>query len=111
MTRVGRDLAVDFGQTDILVLAHGSRGEDAWEANYASFVRLGEAMIEAGRDRLVPPEIWAIGSEAEILGMDDYAMSKRQFADYAAANWRGARDVTYRHVVPAAFSSGSAGAR
>lgn len=105
VTPVGRELVLDYEHTDILVLAHGSRGEDAWDANYSSFAALGDALIEAGRDRLVPPEIWAVGSEAEILGWDDYAMSKRQFADHAAAHWRPSRDVTYRHIVPAAFKS------
>lgn len=105
VTPIGRDLIVDFEQTDILVLAHGSRGDDVWEANYASFVKLGDALIEAGRGRLVPPELWAVGSEAELLGWDDYAMSKRQFADYAATHWCRSPDVTYRHIVPAAFKS------
>ncbi len=106
VVRVGRDLNVDPSGIDILVLAHGSRGDDAWEANYASFVRLGERLIAVSKSRLVPPEIWGVGSEAEILGFDDYAMSKRQFADYASRQWRRSKDVTYRHIVPAAFKSG-----
>ena len=105
VTRVGRDLAVDFADTDILVLAHGSRGPDAVNANVDTFIRLGDEMIEAGRARLVPPEIWGVGSEAEILGFDQYATTKRAFADYAAAMWWTSPDVTYRHVVPAAFAS------
>lgn len=105
--RVGRDLDVDLEQVDILVLAHGARGgaTTCFQANCRSSIELGERFIELGKDRLVPPEIWAVGSEAEIFGSDDYAMSKRRFAEYASWHWRRSDDVTYRHIVPSAFRS------
>lgn len=107
VTEVGRDLKVDFDQTDVLVLAHGAKGEAeaCWSANYRMPIELGNAFIEAGMKRLVPPEIWGIGSETEIYGWDDYAASKQQFAEYVSQNWARNDAVTYRHVVPAAFRS------
>ena len=105
--RVGRDLTLDPSEIDILVLAHGARGDRdvTWAANYDTFITLGTAFIAACRERLVPAEIWAVGSEAEIFGNDDYAISKRHFARYASQNWRNSADVTYRHIVPSAFRS------
>lgn len=94
---------------DLLVMAHGLKDDDSpdsvWRANYAVPIRLGERLIAAGRERLVPPEIWAVGSEAEVFGDSDYAASKREFADYAADRWFHSEDVTYRHIVPSAFTS------
>jgi len=97
-----------LGVFDILVLAHGlNRGNegDIWGANFYCFAQLGDDFIEAGAGKLVPPEIWAVGSEAEVLGSSDYAASKRAFANYAAENWFHSADVTYRHIVPSAFCS------
>jgi hypothetical protein len=59
---------------------------------------------------LVPPEIWAVGSEAEFHGdmgqpdMVAYAASKRAFARRALSYYRSP-DVLYRHIVPSAFTS------
>lgn len=94
---------------DLLVMAHGiktaDRPSDVWLANTAITSYLGDAFIAAGAGKLVPPEIWSVGSEAEAIGMSDYAMSKRKMADYAAAHWFHNPDVTYRHIVPSAFNS------
>ncbi len=94
---------------DILVLAHGLKDHplptEIWAANHAAGIMLADAFIEAGAQRLVPPELWAVGSEAELVGFSDYAMSKRTFANYAAEFWWHNPDVTYRHIVPSAFSS------
>ena len=58
----------------------------------------------------MPPEIWAVGSEAELHGdmglpeLVDYAASKRAFARRALGYYRSP-DVLYRHIVPSAFTS------
>ncbi len=97
--------APDWTGIDILILAHGARGAGAWMANFHSFKRLADDFICAGKGRLVPPEIWAVGSESELWEKGEYGDSKRALADYAVANWRGSPDVTYRHIVPAAYRS------
>ena len=97
-------------RADVLVLAHGAKGKDAWDANYTTFTELSDLFIAVGKDRLVPPEIWAVGSEAELHGdmgqadLVDYAASKRAFARRAVAYYRSP-DVLYRHIVPSAFTS------
>lgn len=100
--------ALDLSQYDFLVMCHGMKsGEpsDVWRANSAVTSYLGDAFIASNRNKLVPPEIWNVGSEAEVLGFGDYAMSKRYMADYAAQHWFHNPDVTYRHIVPSAFTS------
>jgi len=97
-------------KADVLVLAHGAKGPAAWDANYVTFTELSDLFIAIGRDRLVPPEIWAVGSEAELHGdlgqpeLKEYAASKRAFARRAVGYYRSA-DVLYRHIVPSAFTS------
>jgi hypothetical protein len=99
-----------LARADVLILAHGAKGADAWDANYTTFAQLADLFIELGRDRLVPPEIWAIGSEVELHGdmgqsdLVDYAASKRAFARRALGYYRS-EDVLYRHIVPSAFTS------
>ncbi|MEO8756818.1 MAG: hypothetical protein ABI398_03550 [Devosia sp.] len=99
-----------FERADVLILAHGAKTDGAWDANYTSFVELSDLFIALGKDRLVPPEIWAAGSEAEIHGdmgqadLVDYAASKRAFARRALSYYRSP-DVLYRHIVPSAFTS------
>jgi len=108
VARIGRGLdGADLTETDVLVLAHGSKGdaEECWLANFRTPIDLGNRLIETAKGRLVPPEIWGVGSEAELYGIGDYAMSKREFANYAATYWRRSREVTYRHIVPSAFRS------
>lgn len=97
-------------RADVLILAHGAKGAEAWDANYTTFTELAELFIDLGKDRLVPPEIWAVGSEAELHGdmgqaeLVDYAASKRAFARRALGYHRSG-DVLYRHIVPSAFTS------
>jgi hypothetical protein len=97
-------------RADVLILAHGAKGAEAWDANYTSFAELADLFIAIGKDRLVPPEIWAVGSEAEFHGdmgqpeLVDYAASKRAFARRALSYYRSP-DVLYRHIVPSAFTS------
>ncbi len=97
-------------QADVLVLAHGAKSDDCWNANYRTFVDLIDLFEEIGRGRLTPPEVWAVGSEAEFHGdfgmasLRDYAASKRAFAARALGYYTS-KDVIYRHIVPSAFSS------
>lgn len=94
----------DWDGVDILLLAHGARGAESQAANCDSFVRLAESFIAAGVGRLVPPEVWAVGSESELWEPGAYGDSKRQLAA-RARRWRASPDVTYRHIVPAAYRS------
>lgn len=92
---------------DVLVLAHGSKEKDAHFANCDSFVDLIERFAAHRGSRLVPPEVWAVGSEIEAhpaFGAVAYAQSKRDFARHARA-WFHDRTVLYRHIVPSAFTS------
>ncbi|KAL5364920.1 hypothetical protein BJX96DRAFT_188189 [Aspergillus floccosus] len=108
--RVG--LALD--EADILILAHGTKGPDAMEANCDSAIRLIELFMERrvrreGRAKTLP-EIWYVGSEAELhpafggAEMRRYAASKRAFLPYARALYDNPQ-IVYRHIVPAAFHS------
>ncbi|KAL9947881.1 hypothetical protein D7B24_007608 [Verticillium nonalfalfae] len=99
--------------TDILVLAHGAKGADAQRANCDSAVAIIEAFrrarVPAPSSSLLRPEVWYVGSEAELHGawtedMRAYTDAKRAFARCARA-YCDDDDFTYRHVVPAAFSS------
>ena len=50
---------------DVLVLAHGSMEGDAMQANCCSFIALIERFKGHTRRRLIPAEVWAVGSEIE----------------------------------------------
>ncbi len=97
-------------RADVLVLSHGAKSEGAWDANHRTFVDLIDMFVAMGRSRLTPPEVWALGSEAEFhgdMGMEelrDYAASKRAFAQHALGYYRSG-DVLYRHIVPSSFTS------
>jgi hypothetical protein len=99
-----------LARAEVLVLAHGAKTDDCWNANYTTFVDLIDRFVAAGKGRLVPPEVWALGSEAEFHGdmglpeMRDYAASKRAFAKRALVYYQSG-DVEYRHIVPSAFTS------
>ncbi len=95
---------------DILVLAHGAKGERAMEANCDSFLALIDRFKAHSRHRQVPGEVWAVGSEIEchptfgIPELQSYAQSKRAFARRAARLMQD-REILYRHIVPSAFRS------
>ena len=95
---------------EILVLAHGAKGEQAMQANCDSFLALFERFKSFALHRQVPVEVWAVGSEIECHptfgnpGLRSYARSKRAFAR-AAATLMDDPHVLYRHVVPSAFCS------
>lgn len=97
--------------TDILILAHGSKTTNAFKANCESATVIIETFMRVREpsSSLLRPEIWYIGSEAELHGawtadMEEYTSSKRAFASYARAYYDD-ETFLYRHIVPAAFSS------
>lgn len=97
-------------RADVLILSHGAKSDGCHDANCTTFVGLIDLFVETGKGRLTPPEVWALGSEAELhgdLGMKelvDYAASKRAFASRAIGYYRSG-DLLYRHVVPSSFTS------
>ncbi|MCB9253748.1 MAG: sterol desaturase family protein [Bdellovibrionaceae bacterium] len=97
-------------ETDILVLAHGSKVEHAMEANCDSFVALIERFRKVAHTRRFPVEIWAVGSEIEShshwgnADLKIYKASKGAYARYARHYYRD-EDFIYRHICPAAFTS------
>lgn len=103
-------MAPKLQRADVLVLAHGAKSDDCWNANYRTFVDLIGRFIEIGRDRLTVPEVWGLGSEIElhgdlgIPGWRDYAASKKAFAVKARGYHRNP-NLVYRHIVPSAFTS------
>ncbi|KAL4935646.1 hypothetical protein BDV06DRAFT_217279 [Aspergillus oleicola] len=106
----------DQVQPDILVLAHGTKGEDAVDANCNSSIRLIQLYLEHKQNigqegaKKTLPEIWYVGSEIELhpafggAEMHRYLASKRAFLPYARALYDDSR-VVYRHIIPAAFQS------
>ncbi|RDW64355.1 uncharacterized protein DSM5745_09766 [Aspergillus mulundensis] len=105
-------------QPDILILAHGTKGEDAMGANCNDTIRLIQLSLSHKQNvrqknenaKKTLPEIWYVGSEIELhpaFGnpeMQRYLASKRAFLPYARALYDDSR-VVYRHIVPAAFQS------
>ena len=95
---------------DILILAHGAKGEHAMQANCESFLALIDRFKRLARNRQVPAEVWAVGSEIEChpaFGapeLQSYARSKRAYAR-VAAHLMHDQEVLYRHIVPSAFRS------
>lgn len=97
-------------RTDVLVLCHGAKTEDCWNANFVTFKELIELFTAQGKGRLTPPEVWAVGSEVEFHGdmgqeeLKDYSLSKRAFAAQALDYYRSDA-LIYRHIVPSSFTS------
>lgn len=97
-------------RTDVLVLSHGAKTDDCWNANYVTFRDLIDMFTDLGKERLTPPEVWALGSEVEFHGdmglaeLKDYSASKRAFAARARSYYRS-NDLIYRHIVPSSFTS------
>lgn len=99
-----------LARADVLILAHGAKTDDCWNANYVTFRDLIERFTVIGKDRLMAPEVWALGSEVEFHGdmgleeLRDYSSSKRAFAARARHYYRS-DDLIYRHIVPSSFTS------
>jgi hypothetical protein len=103
-------LEAKLARADVLVLAHGAKAHDCWNANYVTFCDLIDLITAMGKDRLTPPEVWALGSEVELHGdmgmaeLKDYSSSKRAFARQAFTYYRSDA-LIYRHLVPSSFTS------
>jgi hypothetical protein len=99
-----------LGSADILILAHGAKGDQAMQANCYSFLALIERFKGLAYGRQIPVEVWAVGSEIEChpaFGnpeLRSYARSKRAYAR-TAARLLYDPDLLYRHIVPSAFCS------
>lgn len=95
---------------DILFLCHGSKYDNAEQANCDSFVRIIELFKSVRKRELAPIEVWGVGSEIEchpcfgLKKIKVYAKSKRRFAYYARQYYRD-KDIQYRHLVHSAFIS------
>jgi hypothetical protein len=103
---------------DVLILAHGSKGQDAVESNLQSslrFVHLFKQQRRLKKPNLTLPEVWYVGSEMEFhpcwgnADLQRYSESKRKFLPYARSLFDDP-DILYRHIVPSSFqpSMGSA---
>ncbi|MBM4252293.1 MAG: hypothetical protein FJ146_10000 [Deltaproteobacteria bacterium] len=99
-----------LSSADILVLAHGVKSGPTMAANCNSFVQMIELFKDLTKARLIPPQVWAVGSEIELHSsfgipeLEAYAQSKRAFAAHAKNYYRD-EDILYRHIVPSAFTS------
>lgn len=103
-------MADKLRNTDVLVLAHGAKSVDCWNANYVTARDLTDLFVELASGRLAPPEVWGVGSEVEFhgdMGLDElkaYSASKRAFAARAREYYRS-NALIYRHIVPSSFTS------
>jgi hypothetical protein len=105
-----------LAETDILILAHGSKHNDALEANCKSVLKLISIFKEhrkpgTGYNSMLLPEVWYVGSEIEFYpswgGSQlhlPYAHSKRSFLSHARS-LHDDTSINYRHIVPSAFAS------
>jgi hypothetical protein len=99
--------------TDILILAHGSKEKDAMQANCASaisFIELFKHHRKCRPGDLLLPEVWYVGSEIEVhptwglKSLQQYSKSKRAFVKHARKYYDD-ETLVYRHIVPSAFRS------
>jgi hypothetical protein len=103
-----------LADTDILILAHGSKLDHAMEANCQSTVILMELFKKHHQPRpiqkMLLPEVWYVGSEIELHSswglpnLEAYSRSKRSFVPHARALYDDP-SILYRHIVPSAFRS------
>lgn len=103
-------LTEKLAKADILFLCHGSKFENAEQANCDSFVAMIELFKKVGKPSKEPLEIWGVGSEIEchpcfgIKKIKVYAHSKRNYAKFARHYYRD-KNIQYRHLVHSAFIS------
>lgn len=99
-----------LAKSDILFLCHGSKYENAQQANCDSFVNIIELFKSVHPPQLVPLEVWGVGSEIEchpsfgFKKLKVYSDSKRNYARHAQRYFHD-RDIQYRHIVHSAFMS------
>jgi monoglucosyldiacylglycerol epimerase len=103
-------LKILLADIDILFLCHGSKYDNAQQANCDSFIQIINTFINVRKRELIPLEIWGVGSEIEchpcfgIKKLKVYAQSKRNYAKQARVYFHD-REIQYRHIVHSAFSS------
>lgn len=119
--RFGKDWTVDnysnlepiLANTDILILAHGTKDDnEVFQANCESVIAIIELFKRCcctGSKPDLLPEVWYVGSEAEFHGswesnMQRYTESKRAFVPFARGYYDD-KTFIYRHIVPSAFKS------
>ncbi|KAJ5664884.1 uncharacterized protein N7477_007332 [Penicillium maclennaniae] len=99
--------------SDVLILAHGSKDQDAVESNCNSAIRLVKLYKQyrvANPSDPTLPEVWYVGSEIEFhpswgnAPLQRYSQSKRQFLPHPRSFYDDP-DILYRHIVPASFHS------
>ncbi|KAH7120151.1 hypothetical protein B0J13DRAFT_403821, partial [Dactylonectria estremocensis] len=101
-----------LANTDILILAHGSKDlTHALQANCEASISIIEMFKRCRPSSKVGllPEVWYVGSEAELHGSltkhdQAYSDSKRAFVPFALGYYHD-DGFMYRHIVPAAFKS------
>lgn len=102
-----------LSNSDILIMAHGSNGQDATESNCDAAIRLITLFKEnrtANPACPTLPEVWYVGSEAEfhpswgVARLQRYSQSKRKFLPHARVFFDDP-DILYRHIVPSSFHS------
>ncbi|PON26664.1 integral membrane protein [Trichoderma gamsii] len=103
-----------LANTDILILAHGSKRHDVLKANCDSAVQLISLFKQHRKSDpnqiAILPEIWYVGSETElhpsfgIQNLQAYSTSKRAFLPHARKLYDD-DSILYRHIVPVAFQS------
>ena len=97
--------------TDI-ILAHGSKDDSSANASNCVSTRAIIELFDSCRRKARPqllPEVWFVGSEAEIHGSwsqasQGYTESKRAFVPFARSYY-DRETFLYRHIVPSAFAS------
>ncbi|KAJ6139115.1 hypothetical protein N7471_005601 [Penicillium samsonianum] len=96
---------------DVLILAHGTKGQDTVESNCNSavqLVRLFKQNRSFNETNPTLPEVWYVGSELELLPsfgneqLQRYSESKRLFLPHARSFFDNP-DILYRHIVPSSF--------
>ena len=101
-----------LNDTDILILAHGCKDDSNANASNCvstcAIIELFDSCRRKARPRLLP-EVWFVGSEAEIHGSwsqasQSYTESKRAFVPFARSYY-DCETFLYRHIVPSAFAS------
>ncbi|KAJ5325765.1 hypothetical protein MYU51_001285 [Penicillium brevicompactum] len=102
-----------FSESDILILAHGSKDRNAVDSNRDStveLVRLFQQHSKANKNTAQLPEVWYIGSENELdpswgsSELQGSSTSKRTFLPHARSFFDDP-NMLYRHVVPSSFES------
>ncbi|KAJ5212978.1 hypothetical protein N7449_000147 [Penicillium cf. viridicatum] len=106
-----------LSNSDVLILGHGSNGQDEVESNCNSATRLVKSFKQHRATNLAYPtlpEVWYIGSEVEFYQpwgnvQQCYSQSKRSSFLPHARSFFDDRDIIYRHIVLPSFASTETG--